>query len=299
MKRILTLVALIMGTIGGVCGAGAQSVQTATIDRDGYAFTVDPVACKTNDTCDLKRVEFRKRGYRILPEFPNDVDIYGTEFYASYETATIADLEKYVFVQFIRGCIFTARPEIEGERRVAFNVARRCVNKRMTFRHLGWELDSEDDNPSSTSDRDVPGDTHFYAQWSVKPPKGIPDKQGKLYGEERPTVPRLYITDRPEPSVYVPDRHEARNASLEFRTCLYKTSTLPRKVRDERDIDYGEPVVCWAWDHNFVYDFVKGVFVRLDRVTPLCETPFTEEEKKRDDVLRGISEAPEPKAVEE
>jgi hypothetical protein len=67
----------------------------------------------------------------------------------------------------------------------------------------------------------------------------------------------VYLTDHPA-GAFVTGTG-VKNASLEFKTCIYKASDVPRKTRRD-DISFAKPITCFEWQDVYVYDFDKGRF---------------------------------------
>src|SRR3989344_5249892 len=62
--------------------------------------------CFTTATCDLEKIEYLVEDYSVeLLEGSN----YGTRFAAKYTTSSVENLENYVFVQAIKGCVFNSQ----------------------------------------------------------------------------------------------------------------------------------------------------------------------------------------------
>ncbi len=292
MKRFFTLCFVLFLSSLPTFAVAFQS--EISLKRDGYVFTPSPRDCVTRDICDLKEVVFRIEQFRLPPldDEEGDIDLLGTRLYASYETTQIDQLEKYVFVQFIRGCSFFSVLRDDGTIDEHFGRARAAMFGRlMIFRHPLWSIDSNGHDPAYSASAEFPGYRHYLAQWREPAPKWVPDdEKGDLYGETKPTVPRLFMTDLPIAAWHRPDGL-AQNASFEFRTCLYKTADVPIQTEGEHDVHFEEPVVCWNWKHNFVYNHPLKHFDQPETVAPICMRPFTPEEERIEKFLR------EPKEV--
>jgi hypothetical protein len=66
-----------------------------------------------------------------------------------------------------------------------------------------------------------------------------------------------------------------KNAALEFKTCIYKATDVPRETRRD-DIAFARPITCFEWQNIYVYDFAQGKFQ-----TQLVDFPTGEEPRKR------------------
>lgn len=264
----------------------AQSLEVL-LKRDGMIFSPSAEDCAARDICDLKQVVFRLEQYRLPPaDEENDMDLLGTKLYASYETARIDQLEKYVFVQFIHGCGFYRKMKNDGAVNEYLGLARLAIaGGRMIFRHPLWSIDSNGPDPVYSANKEFSGYRHYLAEWEAEVPEWVPYKQGNLYGEDMPTVPRLFMTDMPSPAWYRSDGW-SQNVSFEFRTCLYKTSDVPKEIYDEHDEHFADPVVCWSWKHRFVYNYILKRFDQPETTDPTCVRPLTPKEEEIDKALR-------------
>lgn len=226
--------------------------------------------CERRDVCDLKRLLFVSDDYQLA--IGKNEYQYFTLMYATYETATFATLEKYAFVQFIRGSAFTSRKDLEtGEIDVAYNRALGNFNQWLVYRIPSWIIDAGEATPAYMS---VEGASrHYWYRWQreILPPPWISQeeyifcgndwkppspsnketKNEELRCKNRPSAPRLYVDDEPEGALVLDG--VARNVSLEFKTCLYKSADVPQTT--ERDnVNFAEPLYCFPWRTSFVYN---------------------------------------------
>lgn len=261
--------------------------KTSSFTRE-EVYTPSKEECRKSDTCDLKQVIFRVQDIFMPKEDKDDIALYWTKMYASYVTNALSSIEKYAFVQFIRGCVFTSEMLPGGEVVTHLNVIRRHMDtpeEPTLFRHLDWVIDSEDADPVYSSGPGLSGNRHFFLQWTTPPGDWDPDlAQGNLYGEERPKLPQVYVTDFPMPARHDPDG-SVRNSSLEFRVCLYKTADVPLATRGS-DINFAAPIRCFEWNQSFVYNHEKNSWERPTGVVAECKRPFTKEEEKQLEALK-------------
>ena len=85
-----------------------------------------------------------------------------------YETDSVAALEKYVIVQFKKGCVFDTAKNREGKIRriVADTVA--SFGEQIPFCFRQWVIDSQDTDPAYNSDPDY-GRFYFCAGTNPAP----------------------------------------------------------------------------------------------------------------------------------
>jgi hypothetical protein len=294
MRAFLVLVASLPFWICAELAFAAKPPIQA-IDSRNVVIMHDRTECKKNDTCDLLKMDFRVRQYRIPPEDVDDSEFLGTVLYASYETDRVETLPKYAFVQFIRGCVYRSWKENGGTVATHFSVARRYMdvpnNKFITFCHRDWMIDANQSDPIYSSEPSESPNRHYFLQWSDIPGKWDSNaSDGHLFGEEVPKYPRGYVTDYPMQAYNL--RGVANNVSLEFRMCLYKTADVP-PVLEGKDVNFAKPIYCFDWSHNFVYNHDKDVFERPSVISPVCARPFTPEETERDLYIRGVKQPQE------
>ena len=237
--------------------------------------------CAQLQTCDLETIIFRKMEYVIaLEQNPESDDslIYGTKMFSGYVTERASDLPKYLFVQLTRGCMWYSYVDDAGVLRTEFGIVRGFLNRSRAQHHFpDWVIDSTDDDPAYSSDTET-HNRHYYLQLSKEIPQWIPDRSGALYGEERAQIPFGYITDAPGPATYTPASGQATNMSLEYKTCLLKTSDVPIRVAGTA-LNVDNAVACFPWEAKRVYDHKRGEFTTHRGIHQECMRPFTPREE--------------------
>jgi hypothetical protein len=285
-KRILCVGASFVLLGSAVCAATTTKNATGFTREEVYIQSKEK--CIKFDSCDLKQIIFRTNDGSLKRESKDDLDMYWTKMYASYVTSSLAEIEKYAFVQFIRGCVFTSVMLPGGKVETLFNVVRvhgDVPEGKMLFRHPDWVVDSNDEDPVYSSDTSISDNRHFLYQWTLPHGAWNPDlAQGNLYGEKQVTFPQLYVTDRPTSAVLFSDG-SAQNSSLEFRVCLYKTADIPKNGAGS-DIDFAQPIKCFEWEQSYVYDHLSQSWTRPHGVVEECRRPLSEEEASVAKTLR-------------
>lgn len=89
----------------------------------------------------------------------------------------------------------------------------------------------------------------------------------KLYGEQKPKLPQLYIVDHPGSAFYINNR--AKNISLQFRTCIYRTKDVPKNV-SYNNAKFAKPIHCFEWRSSFVYNHYTEQFESPSYIVPAC-----------------------------
>ena len=103
--------------------------------------------CGKNETCDLKKVIFRKEDYLIPPVhlLIDDDTIQSTRVLVGFITNEIADLTRYAFVQFTRGCMWHSYVNDRGVLDTEFGVLRNFLGiKQLQHVFPRWVVDSDD-----------------------------------------------------------------------------------------------------------------------------------------------------------
>ena len=275
---------------------GLKVVPLSIVEK---RFVIPREGCAARGDCDLKEVIFfvEDDEFPIDPSIPGDFLGRSTMFMAGIETESVAALRNYVFVQFIRGCMWNSTRNPDGTVTTRFSIARDHLGERTHFVHRDWTVDSMDREPAYSADGES-GDRHFLLQWSDPRPKWIPDKQEKLFGEEKPTVPFGFVTDFPSPlaAFRASDPNakdfrgipgEALNRSLELRMCLYRTADAP-STTDGSTKGFGTPIVCYDWKSSHVFDHERGIFASPQGVHKECSRPLSKEEQSNEEFLRRM-----------
>ncbi len=287
-RQILALILFACAPISALSGSlftwrlvGQGQVLSVPLSSREQVYENPPLICAKNGTCDLKRVFLRTEDYDIPtnPAIPNDITIRSTNMLAGFVTDEIDSLTHYSFVQFARGCMWQSYADEKGEVETEFGVVRDFQGiSRIQHILPEWTVDTNDTDPVYSSGGEPDG-RHYFLQWADPIPKWIPDRQGKLFGEERPTIPFAYVTDAPGPATYSPAFLNAVNMSLEFRMCLFKTTDVPFIVNG-LDVNTKKAVVCFDWESKFVFDHKELVFKNPKSIHAECKRKFTERERR-------------------
>lgn len=270
MYKILILSIVLFGLALG-------SVFSANIPRNGteeifsnltHIFTNQD--CVDSGTCDLKEFWLKVKKARM---WVVDGWHYGSDAVIAYETDFVENLENYSIVQFIRGCMFASSQVTDGDIEKIFGFSKpqfsdfdeddQLVNSK-TFCFPSWVIDSIDKDPVYAS---FPGLGRFDARrWNMV--LGSYDKKTeKYYGDEKPAYPALYMRDVPSGAFL--GELNAINASMEFKTCIYKTKDVPLETTED-DINFATPIKCFEWQNIYIYNHEIKEFEMKFEIDEFC-----------------------------
>jgi len=218
------------------------------------------IDCKKNRTCDLKKVEYFVEDYSV--GIGSDYN-YGTRFFARYETESIRNLQKYVFVPFFKGCLFSSKM-VDGKIDTYQDVTYPRDDGHVMFRFPNWTVDSYNFDPVYSA---MAGGSRFhYYLWNTVP-DSFDKGTEKVYGREKPVTPHLYIVDHPGSAFY--SNGVAHNISLQFKTCIYKTRDVPKSVSYD-NTNFAKPISCYEWSSSFVYNHSTKEFKNHPNISDAC-----------------------------
>lgn len=235
---------------------GRAQVSTISLKEKKWANT----NCAATSTCDLKEARVRIKDYKVLIDGSYS---YGTGLAAHYRTDTVPNLENYVFVQWIQGCTFESRVA-GGKTDIRYGVSREFFGKNVTYLHPDPVVDSVDSDPVYNSYEGHP--RHYLYQWS-RVPGSVERKDRELYGIRKPTTPELYVMDHPGTAFMLSG--DARNISLEFKICLYRTQDAPAAAQPE-DGQYPGALVCFDWASSYIFNHASGAVESPSGLHPAC-----------------------------
>jgi hypothetical protein len=223
--------------------------------------------CRSTHTCDLKRFTLTTSVYEVWFSDDPNYPTYANGAIMEYETDSVDALEKYAIVQFVKGCVFHSSKNAEGKitRNLSYVVPSFGENIPLCFPQ--WVIDSQDTDPAYNSD---PEYGRFYLlRWNK--PRSYDQQTQKYYGDDKPKIPVVYMTDHPA-GAFVTGTG-VKDVALEFKTCIYKASDVPKETRRD-NINFAKPLACFEWQDVYVYDFAKGKFQTNLADLPRREQPY-------------------------
>lgn len=228
--------------------------------------------CEITNTCDLEEIgSWVKHFERAEKKSRGPEPEQGSMVYLWYKTQSLDTLEKYVFVQYVRGCTYDVLYG-DGDPKGYFPEAPHGGKANAPFCFPDWEIDTTGRDPVYTSEPDESPLRHYYAQWT-QVAREFPTKTAKNYGEEKPTYPVLGMVDSPT-RAYVRKwgngKIFAHNTALQFRSCLYKTADVPTDLDVKKSIT-AEPLKCVEWQSIHIYDPKADKIVSPQGLPDICK----------------------------
>ncbi|MEK7388894.1 MAG: hypothetical protein AAB036_04285 [Elusimicrobiota bacterium] len=218
--------------------------------------------CSARDSCALKQAWLKTLDFRVT--MSDGSHGHGTRMTACFETSKAGDLEEFGFAQFIKGCqYFTS----QKNRRVVYEdyVQVRHGSSLVPYHHPQWVIDGFVDDPLSWGDRPKASRLHHY--WNRIPGWEAGQTSADVFGLAGARGPLLCVRDMPG-AAYA-DSDSAKNVSVRFRTCLYKTAEVPASTTLET-LQSIAPLHCFDWSSSFVFNHESGQYQSPADIAPFC-----------------------------
>lgn len=289
----------------GVKAASSEALKSAAIKRpkpapaprevkDGVIprFQQRKFPLPADGKCGLKT--FSVLDYEIRDSVKNGEASRMTEAGAVIETTDPSCLRDYGVVQFIRGCVYHTRYALPSGAEIekVFDVARRLRGPRVVFNHPDYEVDQTQLDPLYVSYPDEEGRLDLLyvpnGPMRLRPDSASlladrkyfdrPDARTFLKDAEAPTS-IAYVADLPDHGQSVINEERtvlsALNASLDFRTCLYRLKDVPTTGDPAGEgvaPENGGPIQCFGWMSRYTFDPATQDFVtdKFSGVDPFC-----------------------------
>lgn len=242
--------------------------EVRTISTRAETRPSDP-SCGTSQTCDLKRVKFVE--YKKEVRFPGEDAKYAshlTDVRFALTLDSADSIESYGVVQYIRGCMYESFFR-NGREMKSMTIQRDHFGRTVPFQHKEWEIDTDSADPLYSS---YPGVSRFaLLRWN-QDPDSLDPETATYYADKKSPHGSVFLTDLPGSASLSPDDLSARNASLEFRTCVFRLADLPLST-DPRgsNIDRNKALWCVNWDHKYTWDAKSKRIRQSKTIDPFCE----------------------------
>lgn len=237
-----------------------QVQETGDTEKVTFVYNTN---CAATDSCEFKYLSLRM----IETISPS---IAGTRISAGMKTSSNSALKDFAIVQFHRGCMYTERNgTVEFLKRSYMGIG------GTPFHHPNWAVDSGPDNDpiyqSSLRGGMDDGFGYIYPRkenYYTKDPFSDrnPEIQQDYYmnNTDNPAVTKLFISDVPT----LASLDGKITASLEFKTCVFKTQDIPRRVTGEEAEFIDKALVCIDWEHNYAPTEIN--MIKLQEIDPVC-----------------------------
>ena len=255
VKKLVIILIVILGL---TVVTDAKLGDLKLLKRERFIF--ENSNCQITNSCSLRRIQWLIENYRVELDAGFN---YGTRLSAGYETDSVDTLEEYVFVQFIRGCVYSSEL-VAGEIHTSYNYAQPDSAQDELMKYDNWTLESYDSDPVYNSMPDFP--RHYYYRWNAM--DDFFTKNETFFGIRKPSFPHLYVTDRPGTAFISQDI--AKNISLEFRMCLYKSADVPESLAENEKIS-AEPIHCYQWSSSWIYDHGAEKYTNPYGIVDACK----------------------------
>jgi hypothetical protein len=225
--------------------------------------TIKNSHCTHTKSCSLKNISIESYDYKV--SFNKEVN-YGTSMRASYKTKSPTQLEDYAFINYIKGCHFVSSVK-QGILTKKVIRKRRFFNEYIKYSHPEWIIDSNDTDPMYYTDSNSGKLRHYYYFWESN--KNMQHVSKKYFGEIKPSKPELFISDSPGTAFYDKKNGIANNISLKFKTCIFKTKSIPRFTK-AHSIKHQDALYCLDWSSSFVYNHSLKNFEFKNTLDSFC-----------------------------
>lgn len=236
--------------------ASAAPPETEILTR--RTASVDP--CRDEPGCSAREFSITVEDYRVWIDRSYT---YGTRMFARYRTDWTGDLERYVLVQFMKGCQFYSYDNRRSKSKIVVQQGDQFVPYLMR----DWVVDSSDSDPAYVSDESLPR----HALYRSNDVFGSFEEETEHFVMDKgASFPELYVTDRPGTAARYPDFPFARNIAVQFRMCLFRAADVPSQLPVLRPESLPEPLACHDWQSSFVFDHRAGVFRSPKDIDGVC-----------------------------
>lgn len=241
----------------------AAQAEMITINTKTQVF--NNTDCAKTGSCDLKDFVVKQLDYEA--KFASEkIDVFGTQMYAVYNTTSLATLENYGVVQFIKGCQFESKV-VDGKVVNSRDISIEHYGQTIPYYFPNSVIDGFVKDPIDWGAEDgMPSRHFFYLNKYVSDQEPQPKD---YFGIQKPMIPRLYLRDMPGVAQYHDDG-TATNISTQYRICIYKTADVPMVVADT-DVNFATPIQCFEWNSSFVYNFDTKQFDRPADIVDFCK----------------------------
>jgi hypothetical protein len=234
--------------------------QTTVVGRDQQTF-LNP-NCALSDTCSLREFSLIVETKRT--RLSSGVIAYATDARYVVKTRSVSELEDYALVQYIKGCQYSTKVE-GGVLRKSLDVSRHYFDGMIVFKHPEWSIDSDTSDPVYTAWQ---GNRFGLYRWNQNPASYTPEG-ATFYARRLPPHPVVFATDMP--GSFSAQGNSAKNSSLEFEMCLFRTRDLPLTTTPAGEgVPKARALKCFSWESKFTFDFNRRDYRLGGQLDPIC-----------------------------
>ncbi len=214
-------------------------------------------------------VELKKKV--TLPGAPSTEVNWMTDIRFAYAVSSAPLIENLAIVQWIHGCVFQSE-YLNGKIVKTIPYVRTHFGQTVPFQHRTWQLDSDTLDAAYTSDESA--GRFALLRWN-QDPKSLDPETATFYAKAKPPHGSVFATDLPASAFLIRGsglhNGAAQNASLEYLTCLFKSSDVPEQSTPSgAGLDQSKALWCAKWDHKFTWDFTRAEMVSPSQIDPVC-----------------------------
>lgn len=230
-----------------------------TVQRDQLFKNTN---CQTHKDCQLSEFRLYVEDAKVVSSsFGTN---HSTSAFISYKTNHSSQLDQFAIVQFIRGCQFDSN----ADGTILYRYSREFFGEIVPFVHRDWVIDSVDIDPMYNSD-DRPGmPRHALYRWNEVDGSFEKNTENFFYAAE-PLNPLLYVKDRPGSAFYTEEDGDAKNISLEFKSCIFRTEDVPL-ISTPTGMNWQKAIHCFDWYSSYLYNHQTHQFTSQQQVSPVC-----------------------------
>lgn len=230
------------------------------------------VGGKHVDRCPLDAVRFKRHHFKVGM---GDNCSFGTQMHMEYIVDNPRQLEDFVFVQFVRGCMFNGPVSMDAVF-IRDYAVRDHMGQAKDFNFREWAVDTVDSDPAYYTE---PGRArHANYRYSAD---GTFDRERSARYEDitdRSRVNRLFVRDTP--TLFTMNQESAGNRAVEFKMCLYWTQDVPVDIRTDearQRLQSATPIVCENWQSLWTYNPLTSRVYKGGDVNLICHYTPTQE----------------------
>jgi hypothetical protein len=200
--------------------------------------------------------------------FAKGLPYYLTKMVAAIEVFDTKDLKDYAVVQYNRGCLFNSKKTKNGTIIYSNGPTRQFFDDtEFPHSHKDWVIDSIDKDPAYWS---APQEYGRLSKYRLNDPM-IPQTEVRpVYMKSSLTDQTIsYVRDMPTGASYYAGAGHL-NASIDFRTCLYKLSDLPLETSPDGASIAGKELKCFDWGHHYIFNYAKSKYEITKKIHPYC-----------------------------